>query len=174
MEKHYDVKILKPTKVGNLIRRRVRHGNSLPSKTKQAFKDECDINNIVKKLDQGIPLNDLIKQNPQYGDFSDVPTYQESLNRVIFANEQFAALPSAVRDRFHNEPSEFLEFASNPENLPELVKMGLAVERPVPGATLDDLNASLKALNSKPDTEGAIEGTAAAKAESGSPKKRDR
>lgn len=102
--------------------------NDQPSRTQQHYKKECDINFILQRYHAHNILPDLIKQNPQFGDFSTAPDYQEALNRVVHAQNQFEALPSKIRARFSNDPSEFLEFATNPENLPEMVKMGLAPE----------------------------------------------
>lgn len=107
-----------------------------PTQTRQAFKDECDINNILKRYEKTGTLPDLIKQNPQYGDFSTAGTFQESLEIVRHSERQFSALPSAVRERFGNDPAKFLEFATNKQNNEELVKMGLATARtPTPQPT---------------------------------------
>lgn len=95
--------------------------------TQQQFKDECDINNILRNSQNGI-LPDFIKTNGKYGDFSDVNTYQEALNTVLFAKEQFSMLPSNIRERFGNDPALFLEFATNDENMEEMVNMGLATQ----------------------------------------------
>jgi len=100
-----------------------------PTRTHQSFKDECDINRIVKKANSTGILPTLIKQNPQYGDFSEPLDYQQSLNTIMLANEQFAALPSHTRARFGNDPHQFLLFTADPKNLPEMVKMGLAIQR---------------------------------------------
>ncbi|QXP08056.1 MAG: internal scaffolding protein [Arizlama microvirus] len=51
------------------------------------------------------------------------------MNIVALANEQFANLSAHVRKRFQNDPQEFLQFTSDPENLPEMVKLGLAIKR---------------------------------------------
>ena len=77
----------------------------------------------------------MIQSEPRYGDFSDVPSYQASLHIVAHANEQFAALDAPLRTRFANDPSRFLAFATDPANLDEMVKLGLAtakVEDPTP------------------------------------------
>lgn len=97
--------------------------------TKQSFKDECDINNILKRFERTGQLPELIKQNPQYGEFADAPAYQDALNLVLHAQEQFDALSSKVRERFNNDPTKFLEFASNPQNGEEMVRLGLATKR---------------------------------------------
>ena len=97
--------------------------------TQQHCIAECDINNILKRYQNTGSLPDLIKQNPQYGDFSSISDYQTSLNTVLHAQAQFNALSSEVRDRFHNDPAKFLSFCNNPDNVDEMVKLGLAVAK---------------------------------------------
>lgn len=98
-------------------------------RTKQSFRDDCDINNILKKYNKTGQLPGLIKTNPQYGDFSEVGTYQDALAVVLHAQSQFEGLPSAVRARFSNDPASFLAFATNPQNGEEMVRMGLATKK---------------------------------------------
>lgn len=110
-----------------------------PGRTIQSAKEECDVNTIMAKYMKTGQLPDMIKKNPQYGDFSDAVDYQTAVNTVLFADEQFGALPAKVRSRFENDPAAFLEFATNPANLPEMQKMGLApVPRPAPKAPESD------------------------------------
>lgn len=100
-----------------------------PSATKQSFKDECDINNILKKFKTIGQLPHVSGRTPMYGDFSNPITYQESLNIVIKAKDQFNALPSKVRDRFGNDPVQFLQFVNDEKNIPELIELGLATKK---------------------------------------------
>lgn len=104
-----------------------------PSMTKQAEMAGCDINYIMKRYEEHGILPGLIKENPQFGDFSDPLTYKESLDLVQFAQDQFMALHASVRARFDNDPAKFLEFADNAANAEEMAAMGLmkpeAVER---------------------------------------------
>lgn len=113
-------------------RRRVAIEFKKPSRTHQSFKDECDINNILKRYERTGQLPELIKSNPQYGDFSEAVDYQEAINIVRHAETQFAALPAEVRDRFRNSPEKFLQFVEDPKNGPQLVEMGLATPRQIP------------------------------------------
>lgn len=94
------------------------------SMTKQSFKDETDINNILKKyLKTGIlPLAQRVAE---YGDYSDVGDYQSALNTVIGAQEAFMALPAKLRERFGNDPGQFLGFLSDPSNRKEAEELGL-------------------------------------------------
>lgn len=105
-------------------------GNPLPTPTQQHLKAECDINNILRQYDKTGLITHVNNATAQYGDFTEVNEYQESLNRVIAAQDAFAALPSDVRKRFANDPGEFFEFATDPSNFDAMVDMGLA-ERPL-------------------------------------------
>lgn len=97
--------------------------------TKQSFTKECDINYIVARFEKTGLLPDIIKSNPQYGDFANVLDYKQGLELVMRAEEQFDALSWKVRERFHNNPAEFLEFCNDPNNGKEMVELGLAIER---------------------------------------------
>lgn len=101
-----------------------------PSRTKQSFKDECDVNNILSRYEKTGLLPQL-SELPQYGDFSETMDYQTSMNFIVKANEQFDKLPAKLRKRFQNDPAQFMEFVHDPENSDDLVKMGLAT-KPVP------------------------------------------
>ncbi len=113
------------------------------SRTKQSMRDECDINNIMKKYKKHGKLPELIKKNPQYGDFSNVNDYQESCNIVIKAKEQFDNLSSEVRNRFANDPSKFLEFVNKEENKEEMYKMGLAIKPIVSSENIEKVEESV-------------------------------
>jgi len=104
-------------------------GNPLPTPTQQHLKAEVDINNILRQYDRTGLITHVNNATAQYGDFSEVNEYQESLNRVIAAQDAFAALPSNVRKRFGNDPGEFFEFATDPSNFDAMVELGLAEAR---------------------------------------------
>lgn len=96
-------------------------------RTKQDFKDQCDINNIIKAFTLTGQINH-ISAKAATGVFMDVPDgldYQAALNTVIAAENAFMALPALIRDRFKNDPAEFLEFVTNPANADELVRLGI-------------------------------------------------
>lgn len=102
---------------------------SLPSRTKQSDLESCDINNILNKYVKTGELAPNLRGSPMFGDFSSAGDFKESLELVMFAREQFAALPSKIRDRFQNSPESFLAFCDDPKNLDEMVDMGLATRR---------------------------------------------
>lgn len=102
---------------------------------KQSFKDECDINRIMRKAQKGAVVSWLNTKAPQYGDFSDFD-FRIAMDTIAAANESFAALPSQVRKRFANDPGEFLAFMGDASNTDEAIKLGLAVARPDPVAAV--------------------------------------
>lgn len=96
-----------------------------PGKTKQSFKDECDINTIMARYQVSGLIDHFNPSQPQYLDCTGAD-YQLAMQTVASAMSMFQELPSSVRSRFENDPAKFLDFAQNPENLPEMAEMGLA------------------------------------------------
>lgn len=101
-----------------------------PSLTKKSLKDEVNINSIMARYETCGIIEHLNEKTPHYGDYSEMPNYQNSLDKIIQANESFNSLPAQIRKQFDNDPAEFVEFCSNPENLPKLREMGLAEPLP--------------------------------------------
>jgi phage internal scaffolding protein len=101
-----------------------------PSRTKQSFRDECDINYILRQFNVTgqLPAGSV---QPQYGDFSGITDYQSALNAVMAAQDSFLALPAKVRARFDNDPAFFVEFASDEANRDEMKALGLLHEETV-------------------------------------------
>lgn len=99
--------------------------NTDATMTQQQFKDECDINNIMKRYTKTGEWSHLAKKVGRYGDFSNIGDYQSMLDTVIKAEETFMELPAMLRYRFNNKPGELIEFLNNPENYDEGVKLGL-------------------------------------------------
>lgn len=95
-----------------------------PDLTVQSFKDDCDINVIVRRFGVTGVLPGA-KTPPFYGDFSNVMSYQEAMNALLDADEAFMQLPSATRRRFDNDPGQLIAFLSDEANRDEAVKLGL-------------------------------------------------
>ena len=57
-----------------------------------------------------------------------------STTSVVAAQSMFATLPSKIRSAFDEDPQKFLDFCSDPENKPEMEKLGLLPKTP-PKAT---------------------------------------
>lgn len=103
------------------------HFDDSPSLTHQSFKAECDIRNIMHKYKRTGILTHATSAQAIYGDFVDVPDYQESLNIVIDAQNTFDSLPADLRKRFGNDPAHYLSFASDPNNRDEMIKLGMII-----------------------------------------------
>ena len=88
-------------------------------RTKQSFKDETDVNNIIAKHARMGTLSHLEQFGGQYGDFGDFD-FQEAQNQIARANSMFEELPSAVRNQFANSPEKFLEYVNDPDNKDDL------------------------------------------------------
>lgn len=98
-------------------------GDSL---TQQHMKKETDIREIIKKHDRTGIINHVNRGIAQYGDYSEVNEYREALDLVNNAMGSFMELPSDIRKLFDNDPGEFFEFATNPDNADKMVELGLA------------------------------------------------
>ncbi len=101
--------------------------------TKQSFRDECNINNIMKKWKRTGVIEHMAEHPPRYGDFESVDDYQRACNMVISAQASFDALPASIRDRMHNSPARFMAFMNDPANEAEARELGLLMKAdPVP------------------------------------------
>lgn len=100
------------------------------SLTKQSFKQESDINFIVKKFSQTGYIDPTLQRDADYFDGTDL-TFQDAMNLVVAAQNDFDALPSQIRKRFANDPSQFLDFVGDESNVDEMRKLGLLPPLPV-------------------------------------------
>lgn len=95
------------------------------SLTLQSQAEDADINVMLKRF--GVTgMLPQARHLPSYGDFSDIGDYRSALDALRAADEAFYSLDADIRARFRNDPAEFLDFTSNPDNVEELRKMGLA------------------------------------------------
>lgn len=94
------------------------------SRTKQAHKDECDLNVIVRKHSLQL-LPEGWYGDAKFGDFSDVTTYHEALTMARDAEASFAMLPAHVRRWADNDPELFLKLVADPSSRVELEELGM-------------------------------------------------
>lgn len=111
---------------------RVTHPEGGRVITKQSDAGNADINVIVRRARQEgfLPPG---AATPRYGDFTSLGTFHEHQNRVLEAEEQFMAVPAAVRQACGNDVGRFLEKVFDDEGRKELLELGLDPER-VPAA----------------------------------------
>lgn len=107
-----------------------------PSRARQEFADECDINLLMRKFEATGVVSHVSDRQPMYLDLSDgVPDLQSALDIVRTATESFMSLPARARAEFDNDPVKFVAFAQNPDNLAKMVEWGLAIPVVEPGPT---------------------------------------
>jgi len=95
------------------------------SRTKQSFREESEITNIMARYVKTGLIDHFSSYGPEYG-FASSVTFHEAMNVVTKADQMFQALPAATRQRFAGDPALFLDFVQNPENQAEMVTLGLA------------------------------------------------
>lgn len=131
------------------------------SLTKQEFKDDCCIDTIMSRYKQTGLITHGNDKTPIYDDFSNVVSYQEAQNITIHANASFMRLPSYIRNHFDNDPGQFVDFAMDPANHDQMVKMGLAKatsipakQEPAPQPEPKSPKKPYKAIPEQPDLPG--------------------
>lgn len=93
--------------------------------TKQANKDECDVNLILAKYQKTGIITHRQQFEPQYDDATGVD-FQTAMNLVKSSEAMFNELPSSVRRQFRDSPIEFMNFVNDPANQDAMIEMGLA------------------------------------------------
>lgn len=91
------------------------------SMTQQHFKDECDINNILKSYRGKIPAC----EEPAFFMDCTVNDLQSAYSIAEDIGSRFESLDSEVRAKFNNNPLELLEFVHNADNQTAAIELGL-------------------------------------------------
>lgn len=127
---------------------------SLPSRTKQEPKDECNINSIMARYAQTGIIDHVAAVQPIYEDVAGISVdYQEALRIVENAQVAFDALPSALRKELDNNPANLVSFIQSPDNYERCVEYGLlnkpVVEAPkaVVAPVVDSVSAPAPMVN---------------------------
>lgn len=113
-----------------------------PTLTQQQFKDDANPNVLLEKF----KIGEILEQHPlntNYGDFTQVTTYEEAHDLLRQAEHEFMQLPLKIRNRFENNPQKLMDFLNNPENRDEAIALKL-IESPKADPAPDlDLKGSL-------------------------------
>lgn len=103
--------------------------------TKQSFKAECDVNNILAQYATTGMLSHVNKRQGDYLDLSEFPNdYLQTMQIYQEAEHQFGQLPALLRKKFQNDPYQFVQFLSDPDNADAIVSMGLGTKPGAPAA----------------------------------------
>lgn len=107
-------------------------------RTKQSFKDECDVNKILKKAQRAGGLSHVQKYpEAVYGEFNTEVDLLTAHERIGKANQIFADLPSEVRREFNNDALAFVQWAGQQppgtliEKIPAIAEPGRYFPNPV-------------------------------------------
>lgn len=100
--------------------------NTEDSLTVQADAKDCDINIIMDRYTKTGQLPQVTALQPLFADFSEIADYRQALEAVNAAKEAFLTVPAAIRAQFGNDPTAFVNYATNPDNIEQMRKWGLA------------------------------------------------
>lgn len=104
-----------------------------PSLTVQGERDNTDVHNILNRF---VRTGDLgyfglgKPAQPFYGDFSETPDFQQSMELNARASEYFDQLPSKIRKQFDNDFRKMINFIGNDANHEVALEMGLLERLP--------------------------------------------
>lgn len=142
-----------------------------PSLTVQSMAEEVDLNVIMERfgITGKMPENAALLT---YGDFDGIFDFRSGQDAILRAKNLFNDMPAKVRARFQNDPQLFLEFCEEPENIDEMVKLGLAVKKGepvVPGTDSSARGQAQAAGNSPAKDQGGPTGSSGGSGGSGQP-----
>lgn len=91
--------------------------------TQQHFRDEVDINTIMRRYAQSGQFP-IVRDPGVFADFSGITDYDSAVERLRWIESEFMKLDPEVRLKFDNNPGRMLELYQElaPEKFDELVK----------------------------------------------------
>ena len=109
--------------------------------TKQAFKEECDVNQIMKKYQKTGVIDHVNRFGGDYG-FADSGDFHQAMSLIADAQTMFNELPSQAREHFGNDPARFLDFVDRMdaiEDRPLLEELGMVTQTNYQESVPDDI-----------------------------------
>ena len=92
--------------------------------TEQSHKRETDINFILKDYAKTGFIKHAKEHEGEYDDIS-VQDFNNAMFIVAEAQNMFNELPAEYRQKFNNNPADFLNFVQDPSNKEQMEKMGI-------------------------------------------------
>ncbi len=105
-------------------------------RTKQCFKDECNISKIMARAEKAGTISHLQQFEGVYADYSDFDFFEQT-QKLTRGREIFDQLPAELRREFGQSPAAFFDYVNDPANADDLREKlpGLAA----PGNQLPDV-----------------------------------
>ncbi|AXH74171.1 MAG: internal scaffolding protein [Microviridae sp.] len=121
---------------GDLVSNETGFSSDEVTLTHQSFREEADINVIVKRygINDALPTGMSI---PSYADFTGVTDYRDALDLINAGNIAFSSMPADVRSRFNNDASLFVEHFNAISNRSEGEALGLVFNEPAPADVVE-------------------------------------
>lgn len=124
--------------------------------TEQRFEGVTNINEIMDRVLSGrlVPVTVL---DPQAALIDDRMDFQQKLNIITKARQEFDLLPAKVKKRFNQDPGELVEFLKDEENRKEAESLGLVLKKkPVEPKeqTVKETKTEGNSAKAKPKEEG--------------------
>lgn len=95
------------------------------SKVQEQFADACQTDTIIRKYNT-MGLNPFIATgSSQYLDTTQIPDFFVAQNAQVKVKEFFEGLPADIRLEFDNDPMQFAEVVSDPQNADYLREIGV-------------------------------------------------
>lgn len=117
-----------------------------PSKVQEQFADACQTDTIIRKYNM-MGVNPFISAGgSQYLDTTQIPEFFVAQNAQVKVKEYFEGLPSDIRLEFNNDPMQFAEVVSDPQNADYLREIGVLAPLPaekegeIPSAQQGDIS----------------------------------
>lgn len=93
-------------------------------RTKQQFKDDCDMRKIIQRYRQTGVLPTSNRQ-AVFGDFSSTNDFRQYVENMMDIEDFFMSLPSGFRKELHNDPANLVDWVKKPENRAQAIEFGL-------------------------------------------------
>lgn len=100
--------------------------------TQQQFKDEQDINNIMRKYGAAAFSNQTQYLQQNFADFSQPVDFLQAKTLILDAENRFNELPAEIRKEFNNNPVNLVNFVQDEKNLEKAIKLGLIDPAKIP------------------------------------------
>lgn len=114
----------KPKVRNHFDREPVRISFSGKGRTEQSHKKACDINSIMAKFQKTGAIQHLAAHPPRYTDVT-AADFTAAQQLVARHKSIFEELPSQIRAYFENDPANYLDFVTDPDNESFLETEGL-------------------------------------------------